>query len=327
MASSWSGVCVSVALVALAGCAPVDDPLLDDPKITSEIVRGTEATSTPFACVISMNNGGLCSGALVAPNVVLTAGHCVAGSTRWSVRCPYASDTSTVTASVGEYAPTYPNRDDPSREWIDNNLGADLGLLRLDRALNETRVARPRIALVTPGTQVVAIGRVSTGRLTWGMYRSPAFAVNAYDRTRGYWSGVDRSVIESGDSGGPLLDARTGELVGVNSSGVEAAYCRAGSVCDVWATLIGASSWYTTTVQRFSAGVSPAPSPSPAPAPAPAPQPAPSDVCATSTNCASCTARSTCGWCNGRCFTGTSRGPTAGTCGTSAWAWLSSQCR
>jgi thiol-disulfide isomerase/thioredoxin len=52
--------------------------------------------------------------------------------------------------------------------------------------------------------------------------------------------------------------------------------------------------------------------------------PPPSDPCSSAMDCASCTARSACGWCAGRCTTGTSRGPSAGSC--SDWRWVSTDC-
>ncbi len=51
-----------------------------------------------------------------------------------------------------------------------------------------------------------------------------------------------------------------------------------------------------------------------------------SDPCVTATNCADCTARSSCGWCANRCWSGSSSGPTGGSCGDSSWAWTSNMC-
>ncbi|MBX3274035.1 MAG: hypothetical protein KF729_27465 [Sandaracinaceae bacterium] len=51
------------------------------------------------------------------------------------------------------------------------------------------------------------------------------------------------------------------------------------------------------------------------------------DPCASSTDCASCTARAGCGYCGdgaGACRSGTGAGPSAGTCGD--WSWVSSEC-
>lgn len=50
------------------------------------------------------------------------------------------------------------------------------------------------------------------------------------------------------------------------------------------------------------------------------------DMCASMTDCASCTRASSCGWCAGRCWSGTSSGPSAGSCGGDRWAWTSNQC-
>jgi hypothetical protein len=52
------------------------------------------------------------------------------------------------------------------------------------------------------------------------------------------------------------------------------------------------------------------------------------DNCASASNCASCTAMGTCGWCanSGSCHAGTGMGATDGTCSGTNWAWLSSDC-
>lgn len=52
----------------------------------------------------------------------------------------------------------------------------------------------------------------------------------------------------------------------------------------------------------------------------------PVDTCASNTDCASCTGAPSCGWCagTGTCSSGTSAGPTGGSC--AAWSWLSSSC-
>lgn len=50
------------------------------------------------------------------------------------------------------------------------------------------------------------------------------------------------------------------------------------------------------------------------------------DACSTSTTCGECTSRGTCGWCNAsdECMTGTSAGPSEGSC--SDWDWLGTSC-
>lgn len=53
----------------------------------------------------------------------------------------------------------------------------------------------------------------------------------------------------------------------------------------------------------------------------------PTDPCAEATDCADCTARAGCGFCGdgaGACRSGTSTGPSAGSCGD--WSWLGTEC-
>ncbi len=52
--------------------------------------------------------------------------------------------------------------------------------------------------------------------------------------------------------------------------------------------------------------------------------PATTDPCRTTTGCVSCRARSACGWCadSDTCHTGTSAGPTDGSCRSADWRWL-----
>ncbi len=308
--------------LALTACAADEwEKDFTPAEATSGIVGATEATAHPEACVISFD-GYICSGTLIAPNVVLTAGHCVAGHSSWSVRCPYSRDTATVTASRGEVPPNYPNLANPSASTIDDNLGSDIGLVRLDRALAETRVGRVRMTGANVGLRVYAMGRIQDGTQTSRMFQSPVFALASKDTRNGYWVAVDRTVIQPGDSGGPLVDQATGEVIGVNSAGVSS--CTAGSVCDLWAVLGAATTWFNSTMSTYTGGGTAA---TPAPTPAPTPTPAPAtDACAAFRTCGTCTAQSSCGWCNGACVTGTSSGGATCTSAAGSWAWTSSQC-
>src|SRR5262249_2169214 len=72
-----------------------DDEIHSDTKGPSEpIIGGTNASAFPEAVLVDMSRNGklvaACSGAMIAPKVVLTAGHCVAGFDGWRVTAPFA---------------------------------------------------------------------------------------------------------------------------------------------------------------------------------------------------------------------------------------------
>lgn len=48
--------------------------------------------------------------------------------------------------------------------------------------------------------------------------------------------------------------------------------------------------------------------------------------CDGARDCLACTALSSCGWCAGRCWEGTSTGPNGGSCGATSWAWTRNMC-
>src|SRR3954463_13748090 len=84
----------------LMGCGVLDDEGLDSTDhVSAPIVGGSTATEFPESALLEMSQQGViraaCSGAVIAPRVVLTAGHCVAGFTGWNVRAPFLNQAAT----------------------------------------------------------------------------------------------------------------------------------------------------------------------------------------------------------------------------------------
>jgi Trypsin len=204
-------LCAAI-LTALVACAPGEPPLDDD----AEPIRGgTPAERYPESVLVDLmrvtRRAAYCSGVLIAPRTVLTAGHCVYSFDGWRVAAPYASGQT----AAAVHGITY--------DW-DNGTGHvdpsehDLGLVFLD-----TPIVIPTYPLLSEGplelgAEVVNVGRIHDGRLSREhLFTSPpvpvvdaAGAGYAYD-----YVAVDQ--IEPGDSGGPDFIPDTHTVVAVNS--------------------------------------------------------------------------------------------------------------
>lgn len=222
----------TILISVLVACSGAAGP--GDPEPTGEsvdpIINGTVASAYPEAALIDIYQGGqlqaYCSGSLIAPQVVLTAGHCVKGEASaqgtltpdgWRVTLPYNGGQK-ITAS-GATVYDWPQTDgtvDPSFH--------DIGLVFLASAATVTTAQCPQLATspVASGSQVVNIGRIQNGNLsTTNLYVGAPVSVTDGSSV-GYPLDYDATdIIEQGDSGGPdeVPGATPHQIVAVNSGG------------------------------------------------------------------------------------------------------------
>jgi hypothetical protein len=215
-------------LVSLSGACAVGGPgspaeersreSRPDNRPVGEIKQGTVASDYAEAVLVNMKKGGWvaarCSGALIAPRVVLTAGHCVAAYDGWDVYAPFAAGGPWRST---EKAQLY--------DWTDNGNYVnpkqhDLGVLILNSPIHINSYPTLAAERVSWGTQVVNVGRKRNGVMSYKqLYVGPARAVSngwSYGHPFAY---AAPNVIEPGDSGGPVLlpGAAPRTLVAVNS--------------------------------------------------------------------------------------------------------------
>jgi V8-like Glu-specific endopeptidase len=208
---------VGVLGLGLAACA-VDGGTGEPVSVDMEpIVGGVPATAYPEAAYLNIDvtststSYWACSGTLIAPQVILTAGHCVVGHHQWNVYVGSAYRTST-SAAVYDWPVLDSDTVSP--------MYHDVGLVFLPTPI-VLGSALPTIATAgyANGTKAINVGRdigpsAPDFQVTTTLYEAPV----TLESTSSYpydYSSTD--VIQPGDSGGPVFLAGTHTILAVNS--------------------------------------------------------------------------------------------------------------
>lgn len=173
--------------------------------------------------VVAIDYGGVapCSGALVAPDVVLTALHCVASSAQATV-CPSATPSplslrspGSMRVLVGDDFASAAERA-RGRDVVvptDAELcGADLALLLLDRTIDDVQPLAVRSTGAATGEHVRTVRFASVAGAGVGKLLRDHVAVMNTTATE---LQVAETLADEG--GGPALDETSGEILGVAS--------------------------------------------------------------------------------------------------------------
>jgi hypothetical protein len=230
---SFASVLGLFSVVAFgAGCAPAADEAIA-PGRADALQGGAVDNGHPAVGLLWFDGGGFCTGSLIAPDVVLTAGHCIedGGSAMiFYTGTGTAQDVFSTTPPPGMVAhpmaaavahPDYK----PSDEDCPNST-IDIGLVRLATPITD----------VTPLAWVHAEDVTATGTtcdgVGFGLHDEGALETAAQKRT-----GTERvtgsaktsievtmgsGIADSGDSGGPLLCG--GVIAGATSCHIDGSF-------------------------------------------------------------------------------------------------------
>ncbi len=192
------------------------------------VVSGTETFERPEVGIV-WHGGGLCTGTLIRPNVVLTAAHCVTGLPKdedaTTANPPYAFEIRTA-ADKSQRFPVVRIHSVLAEGDFDGGQGwrkQDIALMRLGSSVPSSLARPAAVAHSWPavGAAVAIFGYGCTDRTPGANGRRPGSGTKR-KMERAWTLGAAFGWTSSnnvcpGDSGGPLLDQRRGSVVGTNS--------------------------------------------------------------------------------------------------------------
>jgi secreted trypsin-like serine protease len=245
----WSFACLSA--LSLTGCGAVDEVPAGD---EAPIQGGHIDTDDPAVGMLWMEGGGFCSGVLISPTIVLTAGHCVAkpiegfytgaGKKALSVGESPVSGMQRHAVNAQISHPSY------SSHGGCPNQTFDVGLVRLSKPLTSVKPSALAVHAPSLGQSCRIVG--------YGLHDTAA-GVESFEQKRAAnvkiagggttWVEVtwQSGISDHGDSGGPLLCSD--KIAAVTSCGTDGVYPNHRS--SYYARVDDIGGWIDTTIKKW----------------------------------------------------------------------------
>jgi hypothetical protein len=169
------------------------------------IVHGSPAVNYPEAVYVTSDGYVPCSGVLLTPTVVLSAGHCRGRESTYEVVAPNANGQSAHGSSSWS-----PYDGNPAKS-------SDVMLVFLDTPIHIATYPTLGATQVAAGTQVVDIGRTLNGSIGTDDYVSAVVTIQGPGTALGFPYNYEAlpDISENGDSGGPIMLAGTHTIVAI----------------------------------------------------------------------------------------------------------------
>lgn len=214
-----AAIAAAALLATTVACAPdgaLDGDDEDSADDSDSIIGGSPATAYPEAALVNMMWGGqissICSGAVIAPRVVLTAGHCVVGGyTAWNIVAPYANNQTANASSAATF-------DYTDQSGYVNPNQHDVGLVFLDTPINLPSWPTVASTAAPNGSSLQNIGRINNGTASWSnLFLGPSITFSNGSNYGYPLSYVSTMKIQPGDSGGLVVGSGGHTIYAVNS--------------------------------------------------------------------------------------------------------------
>ena len=237
LASRLAASALSLVTLAIGCSAPPQSSGESAGNSAEAIINGKNSDASQDAVVLIYDTAGFaCTGTLLAPNLVLTARHCVSNiDEATAAQCADGAVTTDYTPSslniiVGAKAPSSASAVAAKGKQIihdasSNLCNHDMALIVLDTMIPDAKIAPIRLdSLPKAGETFTAVGWGVTTTTTSPSVRQqrtaiPIVAVAATAEGVGSTEFLTGEASCEGDSGGPALATKTGAVIGTVSRG------------------------------------------------------------------------------------------------------------